>query len=344
MDNLFSLQCNRSRADVAIDLGTANTIVVDRGSGVVFNEPSICCFTDSGAAGELVAAGSEAHAMIGRVAGPMRITRPLRNGVLSDMAAARELIRYAARKTAEPWRLRKARALIGIPDDATKAERRALLTAAQDAGLGHVQLLSEPLLAAVGAGLDVDAPRGQMVVDCGAGTTEVAVISLGSICVSNSVRIGGETLDEALLDYLCLKHRFQIGASTAERLKLDLAQALGSAGDGNQTITIKGNNLASSRPESLSLPTDELANVYEKHLQGIADVVRSALQRTPPELLQDIFDDGLLLTGGAAMAGLLKQRVAEATGLAVRLADAPLDCVALGLEHLLEDLEFRFAA
>jgi rod shape-determining protein MreB len=196
-------------------------------------------------------------------------------------------------------------------------------------------------MAAVGAGLDVDVPRGRMVVDCGGGTTEVVVISLGSICISNTVRIGGESLDEALLDHLCLKYRFQIGMSTAERLKLELAEALGSDGGRQRTISMKGYNLASSRPESLSLSADELAKVYERHLQAIVNIVRLALQRTPPELLQDIFDDGLILTGGAAMAGLLKQRVAEATGLAVRMADAPLDCVALGLEQMLEGGERR---
>lgn len=343
---MFSFNSPRSLGgapDIAIDFGTANIIVVERGAGVIFSQPSVCCF-ETGAATRLFAAGNEARAMIGRVSGPLKIARPLRSGVLSDITAARELIRFATRRAGGAWRARRARALVGVPNDATQAERRALATAVHDAGLGHVQLLPEPLMAAIGAGLDVEAARGRMVVDCGAGTTEVAVISLGAICLSSSVRIGGDTLDEALLDYLLLRHRFQIGRPAAEQLKLQLAGRASSPRSGNCRVEIKGLSLAAGRPESLSLPADELVHVCEKHLHAIVGIVCAALEHTPPELSRDILDDGILLTGGGAMTALLSQRIGEATGLEARIAEAPLDCVALGLARAIEDGQLRAAA
>lgn len=326
-------------ADLAIDLGTANTLVIERGSGVIFNEPSVCCFSGAGTRPALFAAGSEANAMLDRVSRPLRIARPLRGGVLSDMAAARELLRFAARRARGawrpgPWRLR---ALIGVPADATQAEQRALLTAAHDAGLPHARLLAEPLMAAIGADLAIDEARGRMVVDCGAGTTEVAVISLGGICLSSTARIGGETLDMALIDYLHLKHRFQIGFATAERMKLELAHLLTSDGGLHAILAIKGKNLATGMPETLSLPASDLVAVYEKHLKQIIDTIRSALRRTSPELSKDIFEDGITLTGGAAMTGLLCQRIADMTGLGAEIADDPLDCVARGLGRIMDN-------
>jgi rod shape-determining protein MreB and related proteins len=334
------LRRSSSPPDIAIDFGTANTLVVERGAGVIFNQPSVCCFETNGPS-RLLAAGSEARAMIGRVSGSLRIARPLRNGVLSDMMAARELIRFATRRTGGLWRSRKARTLVGVPNDATQAERRALATAVHDAGLGHVQLLSEPLMAAIGAGLDVDAPRGRMVVDCGAGTTEAVVISLGGICLSQTVRIGGDALDEALLDHLVLRHRFQIGRPAAEQLKLELAEIVRTSRVEGRAVQIKGLSLAVGRPQSLSLPAGELLHVLERHLQAIVAIVSAALERTPPELSQDILEDGILLTGGGAMTGLLSRRIAEATGLETRIAAAPLECVALGLARAIEEGQLR---
>ena len=343
---MFSFRSRRrplDAPDIAIDFGTANIIVAERGGGMIFNQPSVCCF-ETGVSTRLVAAGTEARAMIGRVSGPLRIARPLRSGVLSDIMAARELIRFATRRAGGPWRARRARALVGVPNDATQAERRALTTAVHDAGFGHVQLLSEPLMAAIGAGLDVEAPRGRMVVDCGAGTTAVVVISLGAICLSSTARIGGDTLDEALLDHLLLRHRFQIGRPGAEQLKLELA-GLDNANEARgRMVTIKGLSLAAGLPETLSLGADELLHVCEKHLQAIVAIVVAALEHTPPELSRDILDDGILLTGGGAMTGLLCQRIAHATGLEARIAAAPLDCVALGLARALEDGQLRAAA
>jgi len=343
MFNLGSRRISPATPDIAIDFGTANMIVVERGAGVVFNQPSVCCF-ETGTSTRLFAAGAEARAMVGRVAGPLRIARPLRNGVLSDIAAARELVRFATDGSGGLWRKRRMRALVSVPNDATQAERRALATAVHDAGIGHVQLLSEPLMAAIGVGLDVEAPRGRMVVECGAGTTEVVVISLGGVCLSRTVRVGGDTLDEALLDQLLFRHRFQIGRPAAEQLKLELAGFADPAEVRDRTVEVKGLNLAAGRPETLSLGAAELIHVCEKHLQAIVAIVSAALEHTPPELSQDILDDGILLTGGGAMTELLRRRIAEATGLEARIAGAPLDRVALGLARALEEGHLRASA
>lgn len=324
------------QADIAIDLGTANTLVVERGAGIVFDQPSICCFKAYDAVPEFVSAGSEAHSLIGRAARPLKIVRPLRNGVLSDMAAARELIRFATRTLRPAWRLARPRALIGVPADATEAERRALATAAVDAGLSEPELVAEPLMSAIGAGLAVDEPRGRMVVDCGAGTTEVVVISLGRLCFNHSVRGGGEALDRMLIDHLHHRHRFQIGSSTAERLKLELSSLL-DEGDGSAVLEVRGLDAAKGMPKTIEVPASELLTVWDRYSEAVLSAVRAALGETPPELSQDILDDGITLTGGAAMTGLLAHRITELTGIRTSVSEAPLKAVASGLAKVLEE-------
>ena len=331
----FANRAFSSCPDIAIDLGTANTIVVERGSGIVFDEPSVCCFNGFGAGATLMAAGIEAQSFVGRVARPLRIERPLRNGVLSDMTAARELLGFATRRLRTGLRLGRPRIVIGIPADVTQAERTALITAAADAGLADPELVAEPFLAALGAGLDVDEPRGRMIVDCGAGTTEVAVISLGAICLSHSVRGGGEALDRAFIDHLHLRRRFQIGTATAERLKLELS-SLVESGSIDRLVEVRGLDSASGVPMSIAVPAAELLAVWERHAEAVVAAVLATLNDTPPELSQDILEDGILLTGGAALMGLLAQEVSEATGIEVRIADAPLTSVASGLEQIFD--------
>jgi len=337
MRNQLSDISKSFRADLAMDLGTANTLVIKSGTGVIFNEATVCCFTENGAKNRLVAAGAEAQDMIGRVPRGLRIAKPLRGGVLSDMDAGRELIRYAIRHSRSGWMARQPNALIGVPADATQAEQRALRSAAQDAGIAKVELIAEPLLAAIGAGLDIDAPRGRMLIDCGAGTTEVVVLSLGAICLSKSTRIGGNTLDGALMDHLHLRHRFQIGQIAAEALKLKVTDWL-DRGQMDETVGIRGHNLATGLPQTIELPCDELLIVYERHLQAIVDTVRSALHETPPELSRDILEDGVMLTGGASMVNLLSQRITDATGLSVSCPPEPLKTVAQGLETVLQQI------
>jgi len=334
MSRFFSRVQKQFDADIAIDLGTANTLVVQRDSGVTFNQPSVCCFSGSGARKTLFAAGSDASMMVGRVTRDLRIAKPLRGGVLSDMDAGREIIRHATRHVRSGWMAGRLKALIGVPSDATEAERRALTTAAQDAGIAKVKLLPEPLLAAIGAGLDVHEPKGRMLIDCGAGTTEVVVISLGGICLSKTTRIGGETLDGALIDYLQLRHRFQVGPVAAECLKLKIIELL-EEGQEDQQVSIRGQHMATGLPQSIAVPCRELLIVYERHLQAIVETVRAALHETPPELSKDIFEDGITLTGGASMVNLLKDRITESTGLATRAPMEPLNSVALGLQAVL---------
>ena len=332
------LKSSRTRllpADIGIDFGTANTLVVERGSGVVFDEPSICCFHAQSSIRRFVAAGNEASRFVGRVTKPLEMVRPLRNGVLSEMNAARELLRFATQGQRRSWRLSRPHVMIGVPADATDAECRALKTAALDAGLSEPQLVSEPLLSAIGTGLDIDQPRGRMILDCGAGTTEVAVISLGKICVSQSVRGGSEALDRALADRLHLSHRFHIGTATAERLKLDLLSAL-DCGDTDRMLEIRGLDAAMGMPKVIAVRAGELAPIWEKKADTVVRAVRAALAETPPELSQDSLEDGIVVTGGAATTGLLARRIAEATGVPANVADSPLRSVAAGLGKLLD--------
>ena len=318
--------------DVAIDLGTANTLVMKKGDGLVFNEPSICCFTGSGTRTKLFAAGEAAHGMRGRTTRPLRLAKPLKGGVLSDMDAGRELIRYAIKKSYSRWSLRRPRAIIGVPSDATEAEQRALITAGQDAGLGRVQLVAEPLLAAVGAGLDISEPRGRMVVDCGAGITEVVVISLGGVCLAKTIRVGGDTLEEALSDHFLHKHRFKVGVSEAERVKYDLAAMT----DFSVEVSVRGQSLSTGLPCELRVPAAELASTYEKHVESIVETIKNTLTHTPPELSRDILDDGITLTGGSALMGILGTRITEATSIKTNMAAEPLNNVANGLKQLME--------
>lgn len=332
MQNITTRLPVEGKTDVAIDLGTANILVINKLEGLVLNEPSICCFTGTGTKTRLFAAGAAAHEMRGRTTEPLRLAKPLKGGVLSDMDAGRELLRYAIRKSQPRWSFRRPRAIIGIPSDATEAEQRALITAAQDAGLGKVQLVAEPLLAALGAGLDIHQARGRMIVDCGAGTTEVVVISLGGICLTKSVRIGGDTLEEALSDHFLHKHRFKIGVSEAERIKLELTSMTDFKGE----VSARGQSLSSGLPCALGVPAMELVATYEKHVQTIVEAVKSTLNHTPPELSRDILDDGITLTGGSAMMGIVGRRITEATDIRVCIAQEPLNTVANGLKQLLD--------
>lgn len=319
------------RADLAIDFGTANMRIFVPGEGVVFDEPSLCCFSGTGARPSLIAVGTKVRAMLDRTSGALRIARPLRRGVLEDMGAGRALLRHAIDATMPRRRLRSLRAVIGIPADATQAESKALMSTATDAGLRDVRLIAEPLAAAIGAGLAVTAPEGLMLLECGAGTTEVVILSLGAVCVRRSVRIGGLALDAAIADHLHSRHKFLVGAGTAERLKLEIADR---SNDLAGALEIKGRNLLSGGPGVLSVPVTELAGIVERHAMHLVDVIRDALIDTPPELSRDIHDNGIVLTGGGATVVLLGRAIARATGLQINVAEWPLHCVVQGLGTL----------
>ncbi|RYY26713.1 MAG: rod shape-determining protein [Sphingomonadales bacterium] len=323
------------KADFAIDLGTANTLVVERSAGVVFEQPSVCCFDDDvRAATSLYAAGTAAKRVVGREVKQLRTVRPLRNGVLVDVAATRELIRFAMKPVSARRRLSRARALIGVPSDATQAERRALTRAAFDAGLAEPRLVAEPILAAIGLGMDVAAARGRMIVDCGAGTTDVVVLSLGGICAARSVRGGGDGVEAALLHHLHLKRQFHIGPSSAESLKMALSEALASGAATH--VEVRGLDIRSGLPRLLALNVDDLRPIVEKYADEVAAAVRAAFAQTDPDLATDILEDGIMLTGGAALTALVAERVEESTGLRVHRAEDPTKAVAKGLQSMLD--------
>jgi len=325
------------RADVAIDFGTANLRVIRLHDGVVFDEPSVCCFTHGGPTATLVAAGSEAQPMLDRTPAHLRIRQPLRRGVLQDLDTAREMLRYALARLPDGRRARAMRGLFGVPADATAAERSALLTAAHDAGFRSAQLVAEPFAAAIGADLPVHEPVGTMIVECGAGTTEVAVLSLGGIVLTRSVRRGGAALDRAIADHLHFRHKFLVGDATAETLKRAYVEArLDPDTPRDATLQIKGRSLGSGMPTAIAIALAELDQVVERHVAQIIDVVRNVLLATPPELSYDIHDRGIVLTGGSALTPLLQSMIAGATGLSVILAPNPAHCVANGLHRMLE--------
>lgn len=323
------------KADLAIDFGTANTRVVTSGGGVLFDEPSLCCFAGEISGGELVAVGTTVRSMVNRTSGALRIVRPLHRGVLSDIAAARDYLAYAVRSSVGQRRFRSFRAIIGVPADATGAERGALLTAAKDAGLGSVELVAEPLAAALGAGLSIDRPRGCMIIECGAGVTEAVIISLGGMCEAASIRGGGNALDAAISDYLHIRHKFLVGANTAEQVKRDLVRILEDETSATVEISLKGRSLVTGLPGAMSISATELAPVVEKQIAAIAGMVVTLLARANPELSRDIHGSGVILTGGSAAIGLVGKAVAEATGLDVSVADEHAHCVALGLQRAL---------
>ncbi len=323
------------RADVAVDFGTANIRVIRPLEGVVFDEPSLCCFARGAAAADLIAAGSDAYPMVDRIPGHLQIKRPLQRGVLQDIHAAREMLRYALSHTSQGKAAKASHGLFGVPADATQAERGALLTAARDAGFRSVRLVAEPFAAAVGADLPIDTPTGSMIVECGAGTTEVAVLSLGDICLTRSVRTGGAALNAAIADHLHLRHKFLIGEATAECVKHDYVQRRTDDAGATSSIDIKGRSLSSGMPALITIALSELDMVVEKHVTYIVDVVRGVLIDTPPELSRDIHDHGIVLTGGSAMTPLLRTMIEDATGLTVSVAADPARCVAQGLHRML---------
>ena len=320
---------------IGIDFGTANTVAVTARDGIIFDQPSVCCFQGYDAAPRFISAGDRASSYVGKVAKPLKIVRPLKNGVLSDMTAARELLHFVHKSIGAKRRFGRVRPHIGVPADATQSERRALTNAAMDAGFGRPELVPEPFLAALGLGLDVDEPRGRMIVDCGAGTTEVAVISLGGICLTNSVRGGGEALDQSLIDYLQAGHRFQIGIAASEAMKIQLS-ALLSEGRTDGLVEVRGLDVASGLPRVLTVPASELMPVWQKHVSQIVSMVRKTLRDTPAELSRDILDDGIVLTGGGSLSALLADQIYAETDVSTHVADAPRHCVAKGLQRLLE--------
>ena len=320
--------------DLAIDLGTANTCVFAHGSGVVVNEPSIVAFNTRNS--QIEAVGHAAREMLGRTPAHIRAVRPLRDGVIADFDAAEQMLKYFVRMALpglKSWM--RPRMVIGVPSEITQVERRAVRDSAIRARASEVHLVDEPIAAAIGVGMPVGEPVGNMIVDIGGGTTDIAVISLAGIVYSKAVRVAGNEMDEAIIQYLKRKYNLLIGERTAEQIKIDL----GSAYPLKEEIRmdIKGRDLVEGVPKNLSVTDDEIRESLAEPVATIVDAVRMALERTPPELSADIMDKGIVLSGGGALLRGLDERLRHETGLPVVLAEDPLASVVLGTGRLLSD-------
>jgi rod shape-determining protein MreB len=322
--------------DLSIDLGTANTLIYVKSRGIVLNEPSVVSVQSKPGGGKVVVAvGVEAKKMLGRTPGHLTAVRPLKDGVISDFTYTEAMLQYFIKKVHGDRLLRPSpRVLICVPFGATEVERRAIKESAAGAGARSVDIVPEPMAAAVGAGLPVHEPRGSMVLDIGGGTSEVAVVSLNGIVYAASVRIGGDKLDEAIIQYVRRNYGILIGEATAERIKLEIGSAY--PGEQIRDIIVRGRNLSEGVPRSFTLNSNEILQVLEEPLQGIVSAVRKALEQTPPDLGADVAERGIVLTGGGALLRDIDKLITKETGLPVVIADDPLTCVARGGGRILD--------
>jgi rod shape-determining protein MreB len=325
-------------ADMAIDLGTANTLVAVRGQGIVLNEPSVVAIAEVKDRRRVVAVGNEAKLMLGRTPGGIQAIRPLREGVIADFDVAEEMIKYFIRKVHNRRSFVSPQVIICVPTGSTAVERRAIQEAAESAGARHVFLIEEAIAAAIGAGLPVTEPTGSMVVDIGGGTTEVAVLSLGGIVYARSARIGGDTMDEAVIHYIRRNHHLLIGESTAERIKKEIGAACVPATGDGQSMEVKGRDLTQGVPKELTISERQIAEALADPVNAIVEAVKDALEDTAPELAADIIEKGIVLTGGGGQLRNLDTVLRRETGLPVVLADDPLSCVVLGTGRCLEEM------
>ncbi|MFI3155502.1 MAG: rod shape-determining protein [Methylococcaceae bacterium] len=326
--------------DLAIDLGTANTLIYIPGQGIVLNEPSVVAIKEDRIRGAktIAAVGLDAKLMLGRTPGNITAIRPLKDGVIADFAVTERMLRFFIEKVHQSKLLRPSpRILICVPCGSTQVERRAIRESAAMAGAREVYLIEEPMSAAIGAGLPVDEACGSMVLDIGGGTSEVAVISINGIVYSSSVRIGGDRFDEAIINYVRRNYGTLIGEATAERIKHEIGTAY--PGSEVREIEVKGRNLAEGVPRSFSLNSNEILEALQEPLSGIVGAVKLALEQTPPELGSDVATRGIFLTGGGALLKDIDRLIAEETGLPVYIADDPLTCVARGGGMVLEMLD-----
>lgn len=326
-------------ADMAIDLGTANTLVYVKGRGIVLNEPSVVAIMTKGGKKQVLAVGNDAKMMLGRTPGNIEAIRPMRDGVIADFEVAEEMIKHFIHKVHNRRFYASPLIVVCVPSGSTAVERRAIQDSALSAGARRVFLIEEPMAAAIGAGLPVTEPTGSMVVDIGGGTTEVAVLSLGGIVYSRSVRVGGDKMDEAIIAYIRRHHNLLIGEASAERIKKDIGSACAPAnGETGRTMEIKGRDLMNGVPKEITIGQRQIADSLAEPVGAIVEAVKVALEATPPELAADIVDKGIVLTGGGALLTLLDQVLRDDTGLPVSIADEPLSCVALGTGKALENI------
>lgn len=327
-----------STHDMAIDLGTVNTVIHVRDRGIVLNEPSVIAIETIAGVRRVKVVGNEAKPMMGKTPANIQAIRPLRDGVIADIDIAEQMIKHFMGKAvgASGKFRRQNDVVICVPSGSTMVERRAIQVATMNAGAARVRLIDEPMAAAIGASLPVTEPRGAMVVDIGGGTTEVAVLSLQGIAYSNSVRIGGDKLDDAIASHIRRNHNLMIGEMTAERVKHAIGSAMPPLDQG-RTLAVKGRDLVNGRPAEITITELEIAEALSEGVGQIKQAVMSALEQTAPELSADIIEEGITLTGGGALLSHLDQALSEQTGLPVRVADDALMCVAMGAGKALED-------
>ena len=322
--------------DMAVDLGTANTLVYVRGRGIVLNEPSVVAVNTN--TGGILAVGSEAKKMIGRTPGNIVAVRPLKDGVIADFEITERMLRYFILKVHRRRYLARPRMVICVPSGITGVERRAVIDAANQAGARTVHIIEEPMAAAIGAGLPVHEATGNMVVDIGGGTTEVAVISLGGIVTAQSIRVAGDELDNAIIQHIKKEYSLLLGERTAEQIKLTVGSAFANKDDEEHT-EIRGRDLVSGLPKTVVISAAEVRKAIEEPVNAIVDAVKTTLDKCPPELSGDIMDRGIVLAGGGALLRGLDERLRHETGMPIHIAETPLDCVALGAGKCVEEFE-----
>lgn len=318
--------------DIGVDLGTANTLVCVKGKGIITREPSVVAYDMRDAA--VRAVGREAKEMIGRTPGSIIAVRPLKNGVIADFDVTAAMLKRFIRQAMKGSMVSRVRMVICIPTGVTEVESRAVYDAAKQAGATDIDLVEEPIAAAVGAGLPVWEATGNMIVDIGGGTSEVAIISLGDIVTSQSLRLGGDDLDEAIIGYIRKKHNLLIGERTAEQIKIEIGSA--KPYEDEKSIEIRGRNLVDGLPKNITISSEEVRNAMADTVSQIIDTIRTTLEKTPPELSADIIDSGIVLAGGGALLRGLAELIAEETGMPVSVAANPLDCVVMGTQKRLE--------
>ncbi len=321
--------------DIGIDLGTANTLVCIKGKGITMREPSVVAYdvrTDA-----VKAVGTEAKEMIGRTPGSIVAVRPLKDGVIADFDVTAAMLKRFIKEALKGSLVSRARVLVSIPAGVTEVESRAVLDAARLAGASDTDLIEEPMAAALGAGIDVNDAHGNMVVDIGGGTSEVAVIALGDIVTAQSVRVAGDDIDEAIINFIRKKHNMLIGERTAEEIKIKLGSAL--PYENEESIEVRGRNLLDGLPKNIEINSEEVREAIADTVSQIIDAIRSTLEKTPPELASDIIDRGIMLTGGGALLRGLDKLISQETGIFVTVAENPLDCAVLGVSKWLDRME-----
>ncbi len=319
--------------DMGIDLGTANTLVYIKGKGILIREPSVVALRDD----DVLAVGDEAKKMIGRTPGNIHAVRPMKDGVIADFDVTETMLRYFITKAHKRSKLVRPRIIICVPSGVTEVEKRAVLDAAEHAGARNAYLIEEPMAAAIGAGMPVEEPTGNMVVDIGGGTTEVAVISLGGIVTSRSIRMGGDEMDEAIVNYIKRNYNLLIGERTAEEIKIEIGAALPEHAEGEKEI--RGRDQVSGLPKTITVTAKEIQKALEEPIESIVEAVKLTLEKTPPELSSDVMDRGIILTGGGVLLKSLDELIKKETELPVHIAEEALDCVVKGTGIALEEID-----